>query len=71
MYIFCSCLYSSQLHTSSLLAAGLNAPTLLLICRNITNLHVLRVEGRAASAGPEDTLLHSIPGAVGAVLLPQ
>lgn len=63
-YILCSCLYSSQLQTSSLLVPGLTAPTLLLICRNITNLHVPNVEGRAASAGLEDTLLHNIPGVV-------
>lgn len=71
MYILCGCLYSSQLQTSSLLASGLNAPTLLLICWNVTNMHVLRVEGRTALAGLEDMLLHSIPGAEVQCCLPS
>lgn len=66
--IFCRCLYSSQLQTSSLIASGLNASTLSLICRNITTLLMLHLEGRAALAGLEDTLLHSTPGMDAGVL---
>lgn len=69
--IFCRCLYSSQLQTSSLIASGLNASTLSLICRNITTLLMLHLEGRAALAGLEDTLLHSTPGMDAGVLHSQ
>lgn len=66
MDILCSCSYSSQLQTSSLLASGLNASTLLFIRRNTTNLHL---ERSAALAGLENTLFHSIPSMDGAVVL--
>lgn len=61
-YLLCSCLNLLWLQTSSLLALGFNAPAFLLTCRNIINLHVLHMEGRAALAGLEDMLPCSVPG---------
>lgn len=64
MSIPCSRICSSPLQPSRLSASGLNEPTVLLICRNITDLHVLNAEGKAALAGLEGALLHGVPGAV-------